>query len=87
MSNLRPMSFDLDAQLEQIEAFTKQQHLEVESLISSTQEKLSTAEAESAIDKVEKEVDKILTTIESKLDEEMTNINQQLQTLLPAEKK
>ncbi|BFM50406.1 hypothetical protein [Marinomonas sp. THO17] len=87
MNKLSQMNFDLDAQLKQIDTFTKQQHLEVENLISSTQEKLSKAESESAVNKVEKEVSQILSTIESKLDEEMTNINQQLQTLLPAEKK
>ncbi|KZN13040.1 hypothetical protein OA79_12875 [Marinomonas sp. TW1] len=81
------MRFDLDAQLEQIDTFTQQQHLEVKNLISSTQEKLSKAESESAVNKVEQEVSQILSAIESTLDEEMANINQQLQTMLPVEKK
>lgn len=80
------MRFDLDAQLEQIDTFTQQQHLEVKNLISSTQEKLSKAESESAVNKVEQEVSQILSAIESTLDEEMANINQQLQTMLPVEK-
>ncbi|WP_212653687.1 hypothetical protein [Marinomonas sp. CT5] len=83
MEKLSELKFDMNAQLEQIEAFTSQQLQVVEEMINSTHEKLSVSDANKAVEQVGQEVTGILSSLEERLEEEMDKINQQLEGLLP----
>ncbi|SBS31116.1 hypothetical protein MSP8887_01438 [Marinomonas spartinae] len=83
MNKQNELKFDMDAQLAQIEAFTSQQLQAVEEMINSTREKLSVSDANEAVEKVGKEVTGLLSSLEERLEEEMSKINQQLEGLLP----
>lgn len=79
------IKFDMDAQLEQIEAFTQQQQLAMQDIINSAHEAFPTVDPETAVEKVEQEVSDLLGSLEEQIKQEMTKINQQLEVLLPTD--
>ncbi|WP_367990654.1 hypothetical protein AB2S62_18435 [Vibrio sp. NTOU-M3] len=82
MNSQHVVKFDVQEQLEQIKTFTEQQQQEVQQLISTT--KAFKAESiTSSVNKIETEVSGMMSDIECQLEQEIDNINQQLQTLLP----
>lgn len=84
MSNNDSLSFDVEAQLAQIEEFTNKQQQEMQAVIDQSQQKLVEVDVDEVVEKVKQEVTDLFSELESKLDEEISKINQQLETLLPS---
>lgn len=85
MSSNNLLKFDAAEQLKQIEAFTEQQQQDVQALITQTRSQCNTDELLESASKVESEVSDLLNDIGVQLEQEINNINQQLQQLLPSE--
>ncbi|BCL68442.1 conserved hypothetical protein [Vibrio nigripulchritudo MADA3029] len=79
------LNFDVNKQLEQIEAFTREQQQEVQAMIAKSQAQFKVSDPEESVEKIETEVNSMLSNVEGLLEQEMGKINQQLQQLLPSE--
>ncbi|WP_080927926.1 hypothetical protein [Vibrio nigripulchritudo] len=79
------LNFDVNKQLEQIEAFTREQQQEVQAMIAKSQAQFKVSDPEESVEKIETEVNSMLSNVEGLLEQEMGKINQQLQQLLPNE--
>ncbi|WP_104399876.1 hypothetical protein [Vibrio penaeicida] len=85
MSSENALNFDVKKQLEQIEAFTRDQQQEVQEMIAKSHEQFNVSDPEESVDKIESEVNGMLSNIEGLLEQEIGKINEQLQQLLPNE--
>ncbi|MDP2575271.1 hypothetical protein Q8W40_23950 [Vibrio penaeicida] len=83
MSSENVLNFDVKKQLEQIEAFTRDQQQEVQEMIAKSREQFNVSDPEESVDKIESEVNGMLSNIEGLLEQEIGKINEQLQQLLP----
>ncbi|BDU35907.1 conserved hypothetical protein [Vibrio nigripulchritudo SOn1] len=85
MGSENALNFDVNKQLEQIEAFTREQQQEVQAMIAKSQAQFKVSDPEESVEKIETEVNSMLSNVEGLLEQEMGKINQQLQQLLPSE--
>ncbi|RTZ22425.1 hypothetical protein [Vibrio penaeicida] len=83
MSSDNALNFDVKKQLEQIEAFTRDQQQEVQEMIAKSREQFNVSDPEESVDRIESEVNGMLSNIEGLLEQEIRKINEQLQQLLP----
>ena len=67
MSSENVLNFDVKKQLEQIEAFTRDQQQEVQEMIAKSQEQFNVSDPEESVDKIESEVNGMLSNIEGLL--------------------
>ncbi|GLQ73433.1 hypothetical protein GCM10007932_27930 [Vibrio penaeicida] len=83
VSSDNALNFDVKKQLEQIEAFTRDQQQEVQEMIAKSREQFNVSDPEESVDRIESEVNGMLSNIEGLLEQEIRKINEQLQQLLP----